>query len=70
MSVSLILSDKYGRARQPSQRRRNENVLFENNDVPEHHEPQPDYWGCMSINAGDNNTVRIATYRNIRVVRP
>jgi hypothetical protein len=44
-----------------------ENVLFENIDVLEHHEPQPDYWGCMSINAGDENTVRNATYRNIRV---
>ncbi|MGM0881461.1 MAG: glycosyl hydrolase family 28 protein [Bacillota bacterium] len=44
-----------------------ENVLFENIDVLEHHEPQPDYRGCMSINCGDNNTVRNVTYRNIRV---
>jgi hypothetical protein len=44
-----------------------ENILFENIDVLEHHEPQPDYWGCMAINAGDKNTVRNVTYRNIRV---
>ncbi|MDQ0919458.1 glycosyl hydrolase family 28 protein [Paenibacillus sp. V4I5] len=44
-----------------------ENIMFENIDVLEHHEPQPDYRGCMSINAGDNNTVRNVTYRNIRV---
>jgi hypothetical protein len=44
-----------------------ENILYENIDVLEHHEPQPDYWGCMAINAGDNNTVRNVTYRNIRV---
>ncbi len=44
-----------------------ENILFENIDVLEHHEPQPYYWGCMSINCGDNNTVRNVTYRNIRV---
>ncbi|MDF2644484.1 MAG: hypothetical protein K0Q73_289 [Paenibacillus sp.] len=44
-----------------------ENVLFENIDVLEHHEPQPYYWGCMSINCGDNNTVRNVTYRDIRI---
>lgn len=44
-----------------------ENILFENIDVLEHHEPQPYYWGCFSINCGDNNTVRNVTYRNIRV---
>jgi len=44
-----------------------ENILFENIDVLEHHEPQPNYWGCMSINCGDNNTVRNVTYRNIRI---
>lgn len=44
-----------------------ENIVFENIDVLEHHEPQPDYWGCMAINAGDNNTVRNIRYENIRV---
>ncbi|WP_199615815.1 glycosyl hydrolase family 28 protein [Paenibacillus alkalitolerans] len=44
-----------------------ENILFENIDVLEHHEPQPYYWGCLSINCGDNNTVRNVTYRNIRI---
>lgn len=44
-----------------------ENVLFENIDILEHHEPQVNYWGAMAINAGDKNTVRNITYDNIRV---
>ncbi|MDQ0889665.1 hypothetical protein QFZ81_004753 [Paenibacillus sp. V4I9] len=44
-----------------------ENVLFENIDILEHHEPQVNYWGAMAINAGDKNTVRNVTYDNIRV---
>jgi hypothetical protein len=44
-----------------------ENILFENIDILEHHEPQSDYWGAMAINAGDKNTVRDITYRDIRV---
>jgi hypothetical protein len=44
-----------------------EDVLFENIDILEHHEPQINYMGTMTINAGDKNTVRRVTYRNIRV---
>ncbi|XEC96031.1 glycosyl hydrolase family 28 protein [Paenibacillus tarimensis] len=44
-----------------------ENLLFDNVDILEHHEPQDGYWGCMAINAGDKNTVRNVTFRNIRV---
>lgn len=44
-----------------------ENIAFDNIDILEHHEPQPNYWGAMAINAGDKNTVRDVTYSNIRV---
>lgn len=44
-----------------------ENIVFENIDILEHHEPQRDYWGCMAINPGDNNTVRNIRYENIRI---
>ncbi|QYR23224.1 hypothetical protein KZ483_10060 [Paenibacillus sp. sptzw28] len=44
-----------------------ENIRFENIDILEHHEPQPNYWGAMAINAGDKNIVRNVTYDNIRV---
>ncbi|MGM0876522.1 MAG: glycosyl hydrolase family 28 protein [Bacillota bacterium] len=44
-----------------------ENILYDNIDILEHHEPQPNYWGAMSINAGDKNTVSNVTYKNIRV---
>ncbi|MGO4731147.1 glycosyl hydrolase family 28 protein [Paenibacillus sp. 2KB_22] len=44
-----------------------ENLCFENIDILEHHEPQPNYWGAMAINSGDNNTVRDVIFRNIRI---
>ncbi|WP_337103649.1 glycosyl hydrolase family 28 protein [Paenibacillus sp. YIM B09110] len=44
-----------------------ENIVFDNIDILEHHEPQPNYWGAMAINAGDKNTVRNVKYSNIRV---
>ncbi|HEX7712568.1 MAG TPA: glycosyl hydrolase family 28 protein [Bacillota bacterium] len=44
-----------------------EDITFENIDILEHHEPQPNYLGCMAINAGDKNTVRHVRYENIRV---
>ncbi|MCL6459264.1 MAG: hypothetical protein K6T85_14775 [Gorillibacterium sp.] len=44
-----------------------ENITFSNIDILEHHEPQPDYWGCMAINVGDKNTVRNVTYEGIRI---
>ncbi|MFC5467953.1 glycosyl hydrolase family 28 protein [Cohnella suwonensis] len=44
-----------------------EDIAFENIDILEHHEPQVNYWGAMSINAGDKNTIRNVTYDAIRV---
>ncbi|HTG67854.1 MAG TPA: glycosyl hydrolase family 28 protein [Candidatus Udaeobacter sp.] len=44
-----------------------ENIVFDNIDILEHHEPQDGYWGCMAINAADKNTVRNVKYRNIRI---
>lgn len=44
-----------------------EDIAFENIDILEHHEPQVNYWGAMSINAGDKNTIRSVIYDNIRV---
>ncbi len=42
-------------------------IHFDHIDILEHHEPQDGYWGCMSINVGDKNTVRDVSFRNIRV---
>lgn len=44
-----------------------EDVAFSNIDILEHHEPHPNYWGAMAINAGDKNLVRRITYEDIRV---
>lgn len=44
-----------------------ENIIFEDVDILEHHEPQDDYLGCMAINAGDDNIVRNVSYQEIRV---
>ncbi|MGF7030812.1 hypothetical protein J2T17_001718 [Paenibacillus mucilaginosus] len=44
-----------------------ENMSFEDLDILEHHEPQPDYWGCIAINPGDKNTVRKVRFENIRI---
>lgn len=44
-----------------------ENISFDHVDILEHHEPQDDYLGCMTINAGDDNAVRNVSFRNIRV---
>lgn len=44
-----------------------ENISFDQIDILEHHEPQDGYWGCMSINVGDKNTVRNISFRNVRV---
>ena len=44
-----------------------ENLTFRNIDILEHHEPQPGYLGCLSINAGDKNTVQNVLFEDIRV---
>ncbi|MGN7760273.1 glycosyl hydrolase family 28 protein [Paenibacillus sp. 22594] len=46
-----------------------ENIVYENIDILEHHEPQENYWGALSINAGDRNLVRNVLYSDIRVER-
>lgn len=42
-------------------------ILYDNIDILECRESQPDYQGCLSIACGDNNTVRDITFRNIRI---
>lgn len=44
-----------------------EDITFSNLDILEHHEPQSNYLGCMTINPGDKNTVRNVLYEDIRV---
>lgn len=44
-----------------------ENIVFENIDVLNHHEPQDDYTGVLAINVGDGNTAKNISYKNIRV---
>jgi len=44
-----------------------ERITFSNIDILEHHEHQPGYLGCLSINPGDKNTVRDVLYEDIRV---
>ena len=44
-----------------------EDVVFENIDVLNHHEPQDDYTGVFAINVGDGNTARNIYYKDIRV---
>lgn len=46
-----------------------ENMRFENLDILEHDEDDPDYQGAMSINTGDHNLVRNVLFDNIRVER-
>ncbi|UQZ35536.1 hypothetical protein C2I18_19620 [Paenibacillus sp. PK3_47] len=43
------------------------NISFSDIDILEHHEPQPDYWGCLAINGGDNNTIRNVSFEDIRI---
>lgn len=54
----------HGNAEQPEVL---ENLNYVNIDILDHREKQLDYQGCMSINAGDNNTVRNVRFENIRV---
>ncbi len=44
-----------------------EHITFENIDVLEHHEFQPNCLGVMAINVGDKNLVRDVVYKNIRI---
>lgn len=44
-----------------------EDLYFENIDILEHHEFQPNYLGAIALNPGDKNTIRNATFKNIRI---
>jgi hypothetical protein len=44
-----------------------EDLRFSNLDILDHMEPQIDYQGCMSLNAGDGNLIRNVRFENIRV---
>jgi hypothetical protein len=44
-----------------------EEFQFYNLDILDQMEPQIDYQGCMSINAGDGNLIRNVRFENIRV---
>ncbi len=44
-----------------------EQLRFENLDILDHMEPQLDYQGCLSLNAGDANLIRDVRFENIRV---
>lgn len=44
-----------------------ENIVFRNIDILEHDEDDPEYQGCMAINAGDHNLIRNIRYENIRI---
>jgi hypothetical protein len=44
-----------------------EDLHFSNLDILDHMEPQIDYQGCMSLNAGDGNLIRNVRFENIRV---
>ncbi len=44
-----------------------EDLSFVNLDILDHHEPQLDYQGCLSLNAGDSNLIRNVLFEDIRV---
>jgi hypothetical protein len=44
-----------------------EDIRFLNIDILDQSEPQLDYQGCMSLNAGDSNLIRNVRFENIRV---
>lgn len=42
-------------------------LYFKNIDILDHREPQIDYQGCMSLNAGDANLIKDVLFEDIRV---
>jgi hypothetical protein len=44
-----------------------ENLNYINIDILDHKEPQIDYQGCLSLNAGDSNLIRNVRFENIRI---
>lgn len=44
-----------------------ERLTFRNLDILDHMEPQLDYQGCLALNAGDSNLIRVVRFENIRI---
>jgi len=44
-----------------------DDITFLYKGIREHREPQLDYQGCMTLNAGDSNRIRNVRFENIRV---
>ena len=44
-----------------------EELRFSNLDILDHAEPQLDYQGCLSLNAGDSNLIRNVRFEDIRI---
>jgi hypothetical protein len=44
-----------------------EDLTYQNLDILDHMEPQIDYQGCLSLNAGDSNLIRNVRFDNIRI---
>jgi hypothetical protein len=44
-----------------------ENCLFKNINILEQDEDDPEYQGCMAMNAGDYNLIRNIRFENIRI---
>jgi hypothetical protein len=44
-----------------------ENLLIKNVDILDHREPQMNYQGCISLNAGDSNLIRNVRVEDVRV---
>lgn len=42
-------------------------ITFRNIDILEHNEPQAGYLGCMTLNAGDKNTIENVLFEDIRI---
>ncbi|WP_416981418.1 glycosyl hydrolase family 28 protein [Streptomyces sp. T028] len=44
-----------------------ENLLIQNVDILDHREPQMNYQGCISLNAGDSNLIKNVRVEDVRV---
>ncbi|MDX3243205.1 endo-polygalacturonase [Streptomyces sp. ME18-1-4] len=44
-----------------------ENLVIKNVDILDHREPQMDYQGCISLNAGDSNLIKNVQVEDVRV---
>ncbi|MPY63280.1 glycoside hydrolase family protein [Streptomyces spongiae] len=44
-----------------------ENLVFKNLDILDHREPQMNYQGCVSLNAGDSNLIKNVHVEDVRI---